>query len=125
MYMGSADSEMWIVQRRNPEQCPGMIPGGITDNRPTAYPNPASGDRVRLALPFREAVSEVTVEAFDTAFRPVRTWTFGNVTTDEGGVFLTGIKGLAQGVYLLRVQVKLASGGTMPAMGLGRLVVKR
>jgi uncharacterized repeat protein (TIGR01451 family) len=89
-----------------------------------AYPNPARGDRLTVAIPLEEPAESVVVDIYDTGLQRVYSGAWKGVATAEGGVTIDGIRKLAPGLYLLKSRVRYR-GGREKNFGPIKVMVRR
>lgn len=77
------------------------------------YPNPVSGDVLKIAIPLRAAAEELTVRVYNAAsLKLAARGVWRNVAAGEGGVIMDRVREWAPGMYLVRVRARLAGGET-------------
>jgi hypothetical protein len=89
-----------------------------------AYPNPATGDSVRIGLVLDDDADEVVVDVYNPAMHRVYHGAWAAVKQLEAGVRIDGVKAWAPGVYFVRTTVTL-KGGKKKTYDPFKMVVKR
>ncbi len=69
------------------------------------FPNPVTGDTLKVSIVLDKDVPKVDAEIYDMSFKRVFSGTWNDVHASEGGITITGIGGLAPGYYLVRASV--------------------
>lgn len=90
----------------------------------SAYPNPVSGDSIRLALTLADDADLVTAEAYNASFERVYEGTWSDVPRANGMVTVTHVSQWTPGVYAIRVRARWAGGGER-VFPLVKVLVKR
>ncbi len=90
----------------------------------SAYPNPVSGDTLRLAMTLADDADLVTAEAYNASFERVYEGTWSDVPRANGQVTLTHLSQWTPGVYAIRVRARWAGGGER-VFPLVKVLVKR
>jgi len=96
----------------------------VYDSESLVYPNPVTGDRMRVGVALANDASELEVEVYNSGFQRVFRGVWREVGAAEGGVDIDGILKWAPGVYLIKVRAKYAVGGTQDFKTV-KAVVKR
>jgi hypothetical protein len=76
-----------------------------------AYPNPVSGDTLRLALNLRDDADTVSADVYNASFRQVAAESWHDISRADGQVVIGQVSRWSPGVYAIRVKARLAGGG--------------
>ncbi len=94
------------------------------DGEIAVYPNPDSTDLLRVFLNLDGDAAHVTLDVYDASMRRVYTGEWRGVTAVDGTLDITGIKGWAPGIYLVRAVATMGN-GTTRAFPVVKLKVRR
>jgi hypothetical protein len=94
------------------------------DQPAVAFPNPATGDSIKLGIKLDADAKNVHVDIYNSGMRRIYTGVWSNVTLADGGVSINGVKDWAPGVYWAKIRVVNDSGKEVKLDSV-KLVVKR